>query len=82
VNTVCPGYTRTDRLQELALHRALTSGATPEQVLAGLARDVPLGRVAEPEEFAAVVVFLCSERASYLTGATIPIDGGATKGLL
>lgn len=82
VNTVCPGYTRTERLDELALHRALAAGKTPEQVLADLARDVPLGRVADPGEFAAVVAFLCSERASYVTGATIPIDGGACKGLL
>jgi 3-oxoacyl-[acyl-carrier protein] reductase len=82
VNTVCPGYTRTDRLDELARHRAAAAGTTQEQVLADLARDVPLGRVAEPAEFAAVVAFLCSERASYLTGATIAVDGGATRGLL
>jgi 3-oxoacyl-[acyl-carrier protein] reductase len=82
VNTVCPGYTRTDRLDELALHRAVAGGTTPEQVLADLARGVPLGRIAEAAEFAAVVAFLCSERASYLTGATIPIDGGAIRGLL
>jgi 3-oxoacyl-[acyl-carrier protein] reductase len=82
VNTVCPGYTRTDRLDEFARHRASASGTTPEQVLAGLTKDVPIGRVAEPAEFAAVVAFLCSERASYVTGATIPVDGGATKGLL
>jgi 3-oxoacyl-[acyl-carrier protein] reductase len=82
VNTVCPGYTRTDRLEELALHRAVAGGTTPEQVIASLAQGVPLGRVAEAEEFASVVAFLCSERASYLTGATIPIDGGATRGLL
>jgi 3-oxoacyl-[acyl-carrier protein] reductase len=82
VNTVCPGYTRTDRLEELAQHRAAAAATTAEQVLADLARDVPLGRVAEAAEFAAVVAFLCSERASYMTGATIPIDGGATRGLL
>jgi len=82
VNTVCPGYTRTDRLEELALHRAVAAGKTPQQVLADLARDVPLGRVAEPEEFGAVVAFLCSERASYLTGVTLAVDGGACRGLL
>jgi 3-oxoacyl-[acyl-carrier protein] reductase len=82
VNTVCPGYTRTDRLEELAHVRAEAGGTTPEQVLAELARGVPVGRVGEPEEFAAVVAFLCSERASYVSGAVIPIDGGSTRGLL
>lgn len=82
VNNVCPGYTRTDRLDELAQVRAQAAETTPEQILLGLAQAVPLGRIAEPEELAAVVAFLCSERASYLTGATIPVDGGATRGLL
>jgi 3-oxoacyl-[acyl-carrier protein] reductase len=82
VNNVCPGYTRTDRLEELAQVRARAAGSTPAAILAGLAEAVPLGRIAEPAEFAAVVAFLCSERASYVTGATIPIDGGATRGLL
>jgi 3-oxoacyl-[acyl-carrier protein] reductase len=82
VNNVCPGYTRTDRLDELSHVRAQATGITPAQYLAGLAQAVPLGRIAEPEEFAAVVTFLCSARASYLTGATIPIDGGASRGLL
>ncbi|HET7293683.1 MAG TPA: SDR family oxidoreductase [Vicinamibacteria bacterium] len=82
VNNVCPGYTRTDRLDELARVRGKAAGTTPEQVIAGLAQAVPLGRIAEPDEFAAVVCFLCSERASYVTGATIPIDGGAVRGLL
>ncbi|HMK93252.1 MAG TPA: SDR family oxidoreductase [Thermoleophilia bacterium] len=82
VNTVCPGYTRTDRLEELAQHRARAAGTTPEQVMAELASSVPLRRVAEPAEFAAVVAFLCSERASYVTGMTIAVDGGACRGLL
>ena len=82
VNTVCPGYTRTDRLQEVTEARAKAAGTTPEKVLADLAKSVPLGRVAEPEEFAAVVAFLCSEPASFLTGLTLAVDGGACKGLL
>jgi 3-oxoacyl-[acyl-carrier protein] reductase len=82
VNNVCPGYTRTDRLHELAHVRARAAGTTPEKILSGLAQATPVGRIAEPEEFAAVVAFLCSERASYVTGATIPIDGGAARGLL
>ncbi|MFI5184846.1 MAG: SDR family oxidoreductase [Vicinamibacteria bacterium] len=82
VNTLCPGYTRTDRLEELAHVRAKSAGTTPEAIVAKLVEAVPLGRVAEPEEFAAVVAFLCSERASFVTGATIPVDGGACRGLL
>jgi 3-oxoacyl-[acyl-carrier protein] reductase len=82
VNSVCPGYTRTDRLEELANVRAQAAGSTPEAILSKLVESVPLGRVAEPEEFAAVVAFLCSERASFVTGATIPVDGGACRGLL
>ena len=82
VNTLCPGYTATDRLRELAEARAIKAGTTPAQELAAFAGGVPLGRVASPEEFAAVAVFLCSERASFVTGAVIPVDGGASRGLL
>jgi len=82
VNNVCPGYTRTERLAELADVRARAAGTTPEEFLAALARDIPLGRIAEPDELASVVAFLCSERASYVTGGTLAVDGGAVKGLL
>jgi 3-oxoacyl-[acyl-carrier protein] reductase len=82
VNTVCPGYTRTERLDEVAQVRAQTMGVTPEQVIETLGRSTPLGRVGEPEELAAVIAFLCSERASYVTGTTIAVDGGATRRVL
>lgn len=81
VNNVCPGYTRTGRLEELARVRAEARGIRADEILSELARAVPLGRVGEPEELAAVIAFLCSERASFLTGATIPVDGGACRGL-
>jgi 3-oxoacyl-[acyl-carrier protein] reductase len=66
VNNVCPGYTATERLKKLDVH--------PEM-------QIPLGRVGTPEEFANLVVFLSSERSSYITGVSIPVDGGWTKAL-
>jgi 3-oxoacyl-[acyl-carrier protein] reductase len=66
INNVCPGYTATERLKNLGVH--------PEA-------QIPLGRVGTPEEFANLVVFLASERASYITGVSMPVDGGWTKAL-
>lgn len=82
VNNVCPGAHETDRLRELAAVRARQSGGTPEDALRSIAMSIPLGRLGRPEELAAVVVFLCSARASYVTGATIVVDGGAYRGLM
>ena len=82
VNNVCPGYTATDRLIELGDRLAAKEGIGREQVVARWASQTPLGRIGEPEEFANLVVFLASERASYITGASIAVDGGFVKGLL
>lgn len=79
INNVMPGYTLTDRVQQLAEARAKDSGKTPEEIVAGMGQPVPLGRVGKPEEFGAVVAFLASEKASYLNGVSIPIDGGYIK---
>jgi 3-oxoacyl-[acyl-carrier protein] reductase len=81
VNSVCPGYTATARLIELSGTLARKKGVTPEEIEAGWARQAPLGRVGKPEEFADVVVFLASERASYVTGVALAVDGGIVKGL-
>jgi NAD(P)-dependent dehydrogenase (short-subunit alcohol dehydrogenase family) len=78
-NAVSPGPTATEAwLGEggLADQQAARTGRTREEVLAAVAAGRPLGRLAEPEEIAAVVVFLCSERASYVTGAAWSADGG------
>ncbi len=82
VNNVCPGYTKTDRLGELADAISARTGAKPEEVFAGWERQIPAGRLGKPEEFAAVVAFLASERASYVNGTSIAIDGGIVRSLL
>lgn len=82
VNNVAPGYTRTDRVLELAEARAAGEGKAVEEVLAETAASYPMERMGEPEELAALVAFLASERAAYITGTTIQVDGGYTKGLL
>jgi len=82
VNNVCPGSFRTDRHYELARGRAQKLGITMEEYLEQQAKTIPLGRFGEPSEFADLVVFLASERASYITGATIQVDGGIVRGLL
>ncbi len=81
VNNVCPGYTATDRLIELANTLAKKSGVSPAEVEKRWTTQVPLGRVGQPEEFANLVVFLASERASYITGTSIAVDGGIVKGM-
>jgi len=81
VNNVCPGYTATARLMSLAGQLAEREGATPQEIEARWAAQTPLGRIGRPEEFADVVVWLASERASYVTGVSIQVDGGIVKGL-
>ena len=82
VNNVCPGYTRTARLEDLGGKLAQATGKTLDDVIQGWSSQVPIGRIARPEEFAALVAFLASERASSINGTSIPVDGGWIKGLL
>ncbi len=82
VNNVCPGYTRTDRVTDLAKAEARRQNMPVEEMYSKWEKQIPLGRLAEPEEFASLVVFLASERASYITGATIPVDGGYIRSLV
>lgn len=82
VNNVMPGYTRTERLDELASRIAEREGVSPESAFARWAEEVPAGRVGEPEELAAMVAFLASERASYVTAQSVAVDGGWIRSLL
>lgn len=81
LNTIATGYIRTERLDELAEHTSKTQQRTVEDVFAGWERDIPAQRLGKPEELAAVVAFLVSERASYVTGTTIQVDGGWVQSL-
>lgn len=81
VNNVCPGYTLTDRLSSIVQKNAESQKITYEDALKNITVDIPLGRCGTPEEIASLIAFLVSERASYITGTTIQIDGGLLKSL-
>jgi 3-oxoacyl-[acyl-carrier protein] reductase len=81
VNNVAPGYTATDRLKELAGVRALAAGSQVEDVYAAWSAEIPERRVGQPQEIADAIVWLASERASYITGQTLLVDGGIYRGL-
>lgn len=82
VNNVCPGYTMTERVRKLAVDVANKRGTTPEAVIKGWTATIPMGRLGTPEDFAALVTFLASERTGYITGASIQIDGGYYRGIM
>ncbi|PKN67254.1 MAG: 3-oxoacyl-ACP reductase [Deltaproteobacteria bacterium HGW-Deltaproteobacteria-12] len=82
VNSVCPGYTLTDRVRSLAEATAKKEGSTAEAIIKRWTDTIPMGRLGTPEEFAALVAFLASERSSYITGAAIQIDGGWYRGVM
>jgi 3-oxoacyl-[acyl-carrier protein] reductase len=81
VNNLCPGYTLTARHEEFAERQAEAEKVGRAEIIERWSRQIPLGRLATPEEFANVAVFLASERASYITGTSISVDGGAVKGV-
>ncbi len=81
VNSVCPGYMATARLMELSRKMAGTENVEPAAIAARWAAETSLGRVGSPEEFADAVVFLASERASYITGVSLTVDGGLVRGV-
>ena len=82
VNNVMPGYTRTERLVHLAEHNAKTRAVEVAEAYSAWEREIPMGRLGEPQELAALVAFLVSQRASYITGTSIPVDGGWIRALV
>lgn len=81
VNNVLPGYTRTERLDELAEMMAEKQGISAGEFRGKWEKEIPMGRLGEPREFAAMVAFLASERASYVTGTSVQVDGGWIRSL-
>lgn len=82
VNNLMPGYTRTERVEQLAQSLAAKEGITPAEVQARWEAEIPMQRLGEPREFAALAAFLASERASYITGSSIAVDGGWIRSLV
>jgi len=82
INTVMPGYTKTERLKGLAAKEAEVSGKSEAEIYAQWAEKTASARLAQPEELGALVTFLASARAAYITGTAIPVDGGYIKALM
>lgn len=82
VNNLMPGYTRTERVIELAEANARHSGGSAKDELARWEAQIPMGRLGEPRELAALAAFLASDRASYITAQSVAVDGGWVRSLL
>lgn len=82
VNNVLPGYTRTDRVEQLNASRAAAEGVSVDEIQRRTDAQIPMRRLGEPREFGAMVAFLASERASYITAQSIVVDGGWVRALL
>ncbi len=80
-NNVCPGRIMTDRIVDLANSRAKLTKKSFNRVIKEMESDIPLGRIGNPDELSSLVAFLASERASYITGNTVQVDGGLVKNL-
>lgn len=82
VNNLLPGYTRTERVVELSDEMSVAHNTTPAAIIGKWEQEIPMRRIGEPREFAALAAFLASNRASYITGQSIAVDGGWIKSLM
>jgi 3-oxoacyl-[acyl-carrier protein] reductase len=81
VNNIASGIILTDRVREVVIPKKLAQGMSEEEALSDLAKSIPMGRIGKPEELAALVAFLASEQAGYITGTTIHVDGGLVQSI-
>ena len=81
VNNVLPGYTRTQRLDQILRERAAASGKSEDDIARAMLATVPAARFAEPAEIAAAIAFLCSPAAGYINGVSLPVDGGRMQSI-
>ena len=79
VNTVCPGYTRTERVEAILETQSNSSGLKKEEIEKSIAENIPMKRVGEAEDLAGLITFLASEKANYMTGLAIQVDGGSAR---
>jgi 3-oxoacyl-[acyl-carrier protein] reductase len=82
VNCLMPGYTRTDRVVDLSEQLARSAGSSPREIIGRWEEEIPMRRIGEPREFAALAAFLVSSRASYITAQAIAVDGGWIRALM
>ena len=79
VNTVCPGYTRTERVEAILETQSNSSGLKKEEIEKSISENIPMKRVGEAEDLAGLITFLASEKADYMTGLAIQVDGGSAR---
>ena len=79
VNTVCPGYTKTERVESILESQSSASGLTKEEIEKTIADNIPMKRVGEAEDLAGLITFLASEKANYMTGLAVQVDGGSAR---
>ena len=79
VNTVCPGTTKTERIEQILNSQSESSGKDKSELQEAMANNIPMQRIGEPTDLSALITFLASEKASYMTGLAVQVDGGSAR---